>query len=248
IYMVFMPAIPGLPGMSGATPGITGDSERANVRADLDALATARLPYFSRLAGAPLETVESDPELLQFALAAGRSAFGDNCATCHGSGAQGFKGYPNLNDDVWLWGGTLDDIRHTLRVGIRSGHPEMRFSQMPSYGRDGIFGAEDIADLTQYVLALSGRETDAAAVARASENYDLQCSICHGADGRGDRSQGSPDLTDAEWLYGGTPEEINASIYRGPYGVMPSWEGRLDEAVIDALAVYVHTLGGGEPG
>ena len=250
VYMVFMPAIPGLPGMAGATPGLRGESERINVREDMAALEASRKPFYEKLAGAPLDTVEGDPELLQFALAAGESAFGVNCSPCHGSGAQGFKGYPNLNDDAWIWGGTLAEIRHTIAHGIRndlSEWPETRFSLMPAYGADGILSAREISDLAQYVLRLGGNDADAAAAARAAETFETQCAACHGLDGKGDHAQGAPNLTDADWLYGGTPEEIAATIHRGPAGKMPPWQGRLDEATIDALAVYVHTLGGGEP-
>lgn len=247
-YMIFMPAIPGLPGMEGATRGLRNHSERANVMADLKALDESRGPLFAKLQGADLETVESDPELLRFALAAGESAFGDNCATCHGSGAQGFVGYPNLRDDAWLWGGRLEDIKQTLLYGIRSTHPETRFSQMPAFGADGILSDAEISDLTEYVISLSGEEADAAAVTRAGDSYAINCAACHGDQGRGIQDMGAPNLTDAVWLYGSTREQIARSIYRGPYGVMPHWSGRLDEPVIDALAVYVHTLGGGVRG
>ncbi len=249
VYMVFMPAIPGLPGMSGDadhTRGLRNHSERVNVAAQLEALHAARAEGFARLEGASMAEIENDPDLLAFVRGAGQAAFGDNCATCHGAGAQGFVGYPNLNDDVWLWGGTYDEIRTTLLYGIRSDHGDTRWSQMPAYGRDGILSRDEISDVTDFVLRISGGEHDADGASRGAETYGQQCASCHGMDGQGDRLQGAPSLVDAEWLYGGSREQIEASIYRGPYGVMPAWEGRLDQGTIDALAAYVYTLGGGE--
>lgn len=249
IYMVFMPAWPALPGLAGETDhtrGLRNHSERANVAEALDELAEMRASGFAALEGASIDEIESNPELLGFVRAAGEAVFGDRCATCHGVGAQGFVGYPNLNDDIWIWGGSYDEIRHTLQVGIRSEHPDTRFSQMPAFGRDELLSRSEIADVSDYVLSLSGGSADAGAVGRGQAIYDVQCASCHMDDGRGDRAQGAPNLTDQNWLYGGSREQIIATIHRGPYGVMPAWEDRLDDATIDALAAYVFLLGGGE--
>jgi cytochrome c oxidase cbb3-type subunit 3 len=199
-----------------------------------------------QLSGSSLQQIEADPNLFQFAREAGKSAFGDNCATCHGSGGQGVKGYPNLNDDVWLWGGTLDDIKLTLTVGIRSTHPDTRQSQMPAFGKDEILKATEISDLTEYVLHMSGQRANQTAVQRATQLWTDNCASCHGDDGKGKREFGAPNLTDKEWLYGGTKAEIQAQIVNAKAGVMPTWGSRLDPMTIDALAVYVHSLGGGE--
>ena len=242
-YWLLMPAWPGI---NGYTRGLLGHSQRADVVEAVDGLRAMRADNVARLMVADLAAIEADPELLQFARAAGASAFGDNCATCHGSGAQGFPGYPNLNDDVWLWGGTLEDIQHTLTVGIRSVHPDTRLSMMPAFGRDGLLDRAQITDMTEYVVHLSGGEADAEAVARAAPVYAEQCGICHGDTGKGDREQGAPDLTDGNWLYGGSRAAIRAQIWDGRGGIMPFWESRLDAPTIKALAVYVHSLGGGE--
>lgn len=242
-YWVVMPAWPLI---TDYTRGLIGHSQRVNVMQDLDAMKAARAGIGERLAGASLEAIEADPELQQMALAWGRSAFGDNCATCHGSGGQGAKGYPNLNDDIWLWGGTLDDIRHTILVGIRAPHPDTRTSMMPAFGRDEILTRAEISDLAEHVLAFSGRAGDADAAARASENFANNCAACHGDGGKGRAEFGAPDLTDAEWLYGGDRKTIIESITNARAGVMPTWAGRLDAPTINALAVYVHALGGGE--
>lgn len=251
VYMIMMPALPALPGLAGEvdhTRGVTGNSERANVAVALAELEASRAGGFERLRDASIETIENDPDLLGFVRAAGEAAFGNNCSTCHGSGAQGFIGYPNLNDDVWLWGGTYDDIRTTIRFGIRGEHEETRFSQMPSFGRDALLTPAEIRDVSDYVLSLSGpSQAPADTLARGGEIFANQCVSCHMADGTGDRAVGSPNLTDQNWLYGGTRDQVIATITRGPFGVMPTWEGRLDDTTIDALAAYVYTLGGGEP-
>ncbi len=242
-YWVLYPAWPTL---TGYTQGVLDQSQRDDVKAAVDKLKAERQVLGRQLANAPLDQIESNPELLQFAREAGKSAFGDNCATCHGSGAQGFKGYPNLNDDVWLWGGKLEDIRKTIAVGVRSTHPETRTSLMPAFGRDKLLEPKQIDDLTEYVLSIAGQKADAHAAARVQTLFAEQCASCHGADGKGLREFGAPNLTDREWLYGGSKLEIKAQIERGGGGVMPTWGSRLDPMTIDALAVYVHSLGGGE--
>lgn len=242
-YWVLYPAWPTL---TGYTQGVLNQSQRDDVAKAVQALKSERAELGQKLAAASLEQIEANPDLLQFAREAGKSAFGDNCATCHGSGAQGFKGYPNLNDDVWLWGGKLEDIKRTIIVGVRSTHPETRLSAMPAFGRDKLLETAQINDLTEYVVSLSGAKADAQAVARVTTLYAEQCASCHGADGKGLREFGAPNLTDKEWLYGGTREEIKAQIVNARGGVMPTWGQRLDPITIDALAVYVHSLGGGE--
>ena len=242
-YWVLMPAWPGI---GGYTRGTRGHSDRAEVARQLEALKDLRGAEAARLTSASLEQIESDPELQEYALTVGQSVFGDNCATCHGAGGAGAKGYPNLRDDVWLWGGSLDEIHHTLQVGVRSDHPDARFSQMPAFGRDQMLSAAQISDLTEYVVRLSGGEADAAAVGRAAPVFAEQCAACHGPTGRGDKAQGAPDLTDAEWLYGPSREEIRTQIWSGRNGVMPTWAGRFDPETLKALAVYVHANAGGQ--
>ena len=242
-YWVLYPAWPTL---TGYTHGILNQSQRDDVAKAVLAMKSQREEQGRLLANATLEQIEADPNLFQFAREAGKSAFGDNCATCHGSGAQGFKGYPNLNDDVWLWGGKLEDIKQTITVGVRSTHPDSRLSMMPAFGRDKLLEPAQINDLVEYVVGLSGGKADAQAVQRATTLYAEQCASCHGPDGKGLRQFGAPNLTDKEWLYGGRREDIKAQIVNGRGGVMPTWGSRLDPMTIDALAVYVHSLGGGE--
>ncbi|MEO8113215.1 MAG: cytochrome-c oxidase, cbb3-type subunit III, partial [Phenylobacterium sp.] len=206
---------------------------------DLAGLKTVRGAQAALLRNASLEQIEQDPKLQAYALAAGQSVFGDNCATCHGTGGAGARGYPNLRDDVWLWGGSLEDIQHTITVGVRTGDPHARFSQMPAFGRDQVLKADEINDLTEYVVALSHRPANKAAVARAAPVFVAQCVTCHGPAGLGDPNKGAPNLTDAEWLYGSAREDIHGQIVNGRGGVMPTWGGRFDPETIKALAVYI---------
>lgn len=243
VYWVLMPA---WPLWNDYTKGVRGHSDRAAVVGELSDLRAQRAPMFERLEQAGLQGVQSDPALLEFAIEAGKSAFGDNCATCHGAGGQGAKGYPNLNDDIWLWDGTLSGIRHTLDVGVRSEHAETRFSMMPAFGRDKLLAAGEIRDVTQHVLNVSGQDANASQAARGAVVFATNCASCHGADAKGDPAQGAPNLTDSEWLFGGTAEDIASQIHTGRGGVMPTWAERLDPATLDTLAVYVHSLGGGK--
>jgi cytochrome c oxidase cbb3-type subunit 3 len=242
VYWVMMPAWPGI---SGYTKGLAQQSDRRDVVRAMDALQRQRGAEGRRLAQASLETIERDPKMQEYALAVGQSVFGDNCATCHGAGGTGGVGYANLRDDVWLWGGAPDQILHTITVGVRSG-AEDRTTKMPAFGRDAMLTAHQIDDLTGYVTALSGGKANAAAVERARPLVAAQCASCHGADGRGNQQKGAPNLTDKEWLYGGSPAAIRSQIWSGRGGVMPAWGHRFDEPTLKALAVYIHANAGGQ--
>lgn len=248
IYAIIMPAIPALPGMQGYSKGVINYSDRAEVIKAVDIMRADRAVYGEQLRDIKIEDLlqEENADLFRFAMAAGKSAFGDNCATCHGSGAQGFAGYPNLNDDVWLWGGSFEDIRQTITYGIRSAHDETRLSQMSAFGRDEILARDDINILTQYVLNFSGRADDLTKLEQGATLFEENCSSCHGSDGKGIREFGAPNLTDMEWLYGSESTDIYNTIFNGRQGVMPNWNERLAPEMISALAVYVHALGGGE--
>lgn len=247
IYWVLMPA---WPLVNGYTRGVLGFSDRNNVAADVRSLQTARAPMFEQLAQASTEQLAANPDLQEFARAAGESVFGDYCRTCHGAGGAGAPGYPVLADDVWIWGGSLGEIEHTLRVGVRSNHAETRMSQMPAFGRDALLTPAQIGDVTEHVISISAARTrlepDAAAAARGTLVYQEQCALCHGPTGAGDRTFGAPSLRDDLWLYGGSREEIRRQIETGRGGVMPAWESRFDPGTLRALAYYVHQMGGGE--
>jgi cytochrome c oxidase cbb3-type subunit 3 len=242
-YWVLMPSWPGL---HGYTPGLLHNSARAQVAVDLAALKAQRGVQGARLTNASLEQIEKDPALLNYALAVGQSTFGDNCAVCHGAGGTGAKGYPNLRDDVWLWGGSLEDIQRTITYGVRADDPNTRFSKMPSFGADQMLQPKQIDDLTEYVVALSGRKADRAAVARAAPIFQDQCAACHGPAGKGNQQFGAPNLTDKDWLYGPDRASIHDQIWFGRGGVMPAWGHRFDPNTIKALAVYIHANAGGQ--
>jgi cytochrome c oxidase cbb3-type subunit 3 len=239
-------AYPAWPMISGYTQGLLGYSERARLAENIAAARAAQERYTEAIANATLEEIKADPNLLTFAVAGGRAAFGDNCAGCHGRGAQGFTGYPNLNDDDWIWGGSLDAIYQTIRGGIRNGGEEARESAMPRFGLDGLLEQPQIEQLADYVLSISGQDHDAASAAQGQPLYVENCAACHGEDGKGNPDLGAPDLTNRIWLYGGDRASIITSIQTGRGGVMPGWSGRLDDETIKKLSVYVHSLGGGQ--
>jgi len=237
---------PAWPTFTGYTRGVLGYSQRKQVAQDVVAARSAQARLRDRLAEAELASIRSDPDLQQFAIAAGASAFQNNCAPCHGRGAQGFVGYPNLNDDDWLWGGTLDEIHKTISFGIRSEHANTHSSQMPRFGVDKLLEDSQINDVVEFLLSLSRKSTDSAAANRGEKLFGEQCASCHGADAKGKQEQGAPNLTDAISLYGDSKQALLESVRTGRGGSMPAWAGRLDAATIKALAVYVHGLGGGK--
>ncbi len=242
----YMIAYPAWPTLTGFTPGVLGYSQRSVVANEVKAAEAAQGGIRIRLQQTALKDIKADADLLRFAMTAGGVTFQTNCAPCHGRGAQGFTGYPNLNDDDWLWGGTIEDIHQTIQYGIRSGDKRARDSQMPRYGVEKLLTDGQITDAAEYVLSLSGKSHDGVTAARGGLIFKEQCSACHGDDGRGKPDQGAPNLTDDIWLYGGSREAVVASIRTGRGSGMPSWVGRLDPVTVKALAVYVHSLGGGK--
>ena len=246
IYWILMPAWPALPGLGSNTPGIRGHSDRAIVAQDVAELKTARSEAGQRLISASLEEILEDQSLRQFAQAAGESAFGDNCATCHGAGGGGAKGYPALVDDVWIWGGSLDAVEQTITYGVRQDNDETRFSMMPAFGRDQLLPVDEIRAATHYVRTLSGLETVSEESEKGAAVFTANCAVCHGDDAKGIREKGSLNLTDSEWLYGSDYTTVYESIYNARNSKMPAWGERLEPSTVKALAVYVHSLGGGE--
>ena len=238
---------PAWPLVSSYSTGIFGWQSRAAVAGDLDALKARRGAMIARLAAAPLGDIESTPQLLDFSRALGRAAFADNCAPCHGAGGGGARGYPNLVDNKWLWGGKLSDIEQTIRHGARSGDDKGHQGLMPAFGRDGMLKSEEISTVADFVRSLSGLPTTPGAdLARGAKIFGDNCAVCHGPQGKGNRDVGAPNLTDNIWLYAPDKKTIMEGIWNGRGGVMPAWGTKLDDVTIKALAVYVHTLGGGE--
>ena len=244
VYVILYPA---WPLVDRATDGILGWSSTGQLEQELAREQARKAPLMRALAATPIERLPEDPRLMQAAVEGGRSAFKVSCVQCHGSGAAGAVGYPNLNDDDWLWGGDIASIHFTVENGVRQpDHEATRTSQMPAFGRDGMLQPGQIADLVSHVRAISGQQKASASAHRGSALFAENCAACHGPAGKGDRNMGAPDLTDAIWLYGGDADSIGRSIFNSRYGVMPRWNNRLDPVTIKMLAAYVHSLGGGE--
>jgi len=242
IYTILYPA---WPLVQSATAGVLGWSSRELVQQEIVSFEEANAPWNAKLVETSLEDVTHDPELQQYAVNAGSAVFRTWCAQCHGSGAAGAPGFPNLLDDSWLWGGTLEDIYTTISYGIRSDENEdTRYSEMPAFGE--FMEKDEIKQVVQYVMSLSNAQTDDAAAKAGKVVYEDNCAACHGDEGKGDILQGAPDLTDAIWLYGGDEKSLIETVTYSRFGVMPPWDARLTEAQIRAVTAYVHQLGGGE--
>jgi cytochrome c oxidase cbb3-type subunit III len=239
---------PSWPLITSYVGGVSGWHSRSAVVTDLEALKALRGPNVAKLAATPLADIEKDASLLDFTLAYGRVAFRENCAACHGAGGGGARGYPSLLDDDWLWGGSAEAILQTVSHGVRNADPDSRQGgPMPAFGRDGILKPEQITNVASYVRSLSGLDVDPSAdIAAGAKVFAETCAVCHGADGKGKRDIGSPNLTDAVWLYGSSLPTMLQTINNGRGGSMPSWGERLDPTTIKALTVFVHSLGGGE--
>ncbi len=240
IYWFFYPTWPTI---SGNTKGSLNWTKFSELNGEQKKIEEKKIVYLEQMSKKSLEEIRQDEKLMQFALNTGKSAFRENCSACHGQGAQGYKGYPNLNDDDWLWGGKLSDIYQTLLYGIRSGHDSARVNQMPSFGLDKVLKKAEINDTIEYVLSLSNKSEFNA---RGEAIFKANCVACHGNEGKGNQELGAPNLTDAIWLYGSDKKDIYYTIYDARAGVMPFWKNRLDDNTIKSLTLYVHSLGGGK--
>jgi cytochrome c oxidase cbb3-type subunit 3 len=243
-YVVVYPALPGL---TGATKGTFGWSSRGELDKTMQAEAARKAPILSAIAATPIEQLPAKPQLMQAAVQGGAAAFKTHCVQCHGSGAAGSPGYPNLNDDDWLWGGDLKAIEYTITHGARN--PEVattRTSLMPAFGRDGILTKGQIEDVVSHIRTISGEEKPSASARRGATLFEANCAVCHGPAGKGMREFGAPNLTDGIWLFGGDRETLARTVADSRKGVMPAWDHVLSPVTIKMLAAYVHSLGGGE--
>ncbi|MFK7744445.1 MAG: cytochrome-c oxidase, cbb3-type subunit III [Roseobacter sp.] len=238
-------AYPAWPLVSSATAGMLGYSTRGEVAQDIAAVEEANEGINMQLASVELTEIAADADLNGYATSAGAAVYRTWCTQCHGSGAAGAVGYPNLLDDDWLWGGDIEAIHATIAHGIRNEEDDdARYSEMPAFG--DILETEEITSVVNYVMSLSGTPLDAGQVSAGAEVYLDNCSACHGEQALGDRDQGAPNLADAIWLYGGDYDTLIETVTYSRYGVMPPWQQRLSEAEIRAVSIYVHQLGGGE--
>ena len=251
--LLYTIAYPAWPLINGATPGLLGPSTRADVAADIATVNERNSGLNEALAGIELATLTDNADLHGYAVNKGASVFLNNCSQCHGAGAAGVQasGYPNLLDDDWLWGGAIDEIAYTVRNGIRNEQSfDSHYSEMPAYGE--ILEEDEITAVVHYVRQLSGQEHEASLAAAGSEPFLNECASCHGDNGMGDQSLGAPNLSDAIWLYGGSIETLTETVTNARFGVMPAWSEEfrgasgLTDAEVNAVAAYVHQLGGGE--
>ncbi|MFD1326444.1 cytochrome-c oxidase, cbb3-type subunit III [Mycoplana ramosa] len=241
----YMIAYPAWPMLTEATRGVLGYSSRAEVAKELQAAKAAQTVFVDRIAAAPLPDIIADPELSQFAIAGGAAAFRVNCVQCHGSGAAGSAGFPNLNDDDWIWGGSPDEIYKTIAHGIRfEGDADTHVSEMPAFG--DMLQPDEIKQVAAYVVSLTGTPADSGMIEPGKQLFADNCASCHGEDAKGIREMGAPNLADAIWLKGEGEQAVANQIRAPKHGMMPGWLSRLGEPTVKQLAVYVHSLGGGE--
>jgi cytochrome c oxidase cbb3-type subunit 3 len=218
-------AYPAWPMVSGATKGLLGWSTRANVAADITAHEGKNADLVTALLATDMDVLPASADLNRYAIARGGAVFRANCSQCHGSGAAGAKGYPNLLDDDWLWGGDMAEIEYTVRHGIRNEQDDdARYSQMPAFGE--MLEKDEITAVVEHVVSLSNAEFDAKLAETGATVFADNCSACHGETGLGDRAQGAPNLADAIWLYGGDRKTLTDTVKNARFGVMPAWGPR----------------------
>ncbi|EQM39410.1 cytochrome c oxidase, cbb3-type, subunit III [Vibrio parahaemolyticus NIHCB0757] len=175
----------------------------------------------------PVPEIAQDPE----ALKVGQRLFLQNCSQCHGSDARGQKGFPNLTDDAWLYGGEPAAIVTTIMHG--------RIGQMPAW-KDAL-GEQGVQEVVSYTLSLSGRKVNAREAAAGKARF-VVCAACHGTDGKGNPAVGAPDLTDQDWLFGDSRAAVTETVMNGRSGVMPAWKDILGEDKVQLVASYVWSL------
>ena len=242
-YAILYPSIPLIWTHTRGILGYTARDQEGRAEAEARQQQTS---FRARLASLSLAEIRKDPELLAFAETGGRAVFNDNCVPCHRAGGAGAKGYPNLADDDWLWGGTLDAVQQTITHGIRNDDPQSRQTNMPRFGADGILKRDQIEDVADYVLSLTGHKASAAAIERGRKVFAENCVSCHSDDGKGKQDVGSKNLADDIWLYGGDRATIVETLTDARNGSMPAWGQRFDPTTIKMLTLYVYSLGGGQ--
>ncbi|MBV7315693.1 cytochrome-c oxidase, cbb3-type subunit III [Shewanella sp. NIFS-20-20] len=249
VYLALYPGLGNYKGLLGWTSSNQGIGTEQGIKAEsLQAVEAAKAngmlvqydrevasadakfgPIFSAFANTPLEELVKNEE----ALKVGGRLYLQNCAQCHGSDARGSKGFPNLTDNAWLYGGDLATIKTTLLNG--------RNGMMPPKGGLPIDDSE-VSGLVEYVVSLSGRPHKAELAAQGQASWMKGCFACHGMDGTGNKFVGAPNLTDEIWLYGGSRGAIDESIVLGRHGVMPAWKDILGEDKVHVIAAYVYSL------
>lgn len=221
------------------TRGILGLDQQEMAEARLRDVTTLRSSWLERFGEADFAALTDDASLLAVAMPAADRLFQDNCSACHGRVGEGGPGYPVLNDDHWLWGGTPEDIAMTLQVGINTDHPDTRWAEMPAFNW---MDRADRAALSEYVAAMPSGEADPES--GAASLFAENCATCHGEGGTGGLLNGAPSLVDQAAIYGQDVETVMETLWRGRQGLMPSWSERLSDVEINALALYVARMSG----
>ncbi|EJT01183.1 cytochrome-c oxidase, cbb3-type subunit III [Rhizobium sp. CCGE 510] len=237
-------AYPAIPMITSATNGYLGYSTRAELQQDLNLAKSSQTKFHNLIAAKTVEEIDADPALREFAIAGGASAFKVNCAPCHGSGASGGPGFPNLNDDDWLWGGDLNAIQTTIAHGIRfDGDTDSHSSEMPPFA--GVLEPNQMKQVAAYVWGLTNTPSDVGLAAAGKQVFFDNCAPCHGEDAKGKAEMGAPDLADAIWLKSRGEDAILRQVVSPKHGVMPAWAARLGDTTVNELTIFVHALGGG---
>ncbi len=221
VYMFLYPALGNHEGALGWTQLKQLDSQLAENNA-------SKADYFQQFKGLSAEELSQNKAAMDTA----SRLFANNCAQCHGSDGLGSKGFPNLRDDDWLYGNSLENVMHSILTG--------RQGMMPAFG--DILSSEQLKAVTQYVLSFSNQATDSAKAEQGKAVFDIQCAACHGLDGKGNQLLGAPNLTDSIWLYGGMLSDIENTLRHGRSGIMPSHQHLFNEDEAKVLASYVLSL------
>ncbi|MBR2120241.1 MAG: cytochrome-c oxidase, cbb3-type subunit III [Afipia sp.] len=242
-YWILMPAWP--IGVT-FTKGLLGIDQRTTLESDLREAIAERKAWSDQIEAKSYDDIRNDPKLMRIVRQTGQTLYRENCAACHGSSAQGSKGYPSLTNASWLWGGDPATVAETIRVGINSSHKDSRLSQMMAFGRDGVLKEREVDDVVGYVRSLSdpkvARDTPAPRLDAGKAVFAANCAACHGDDGKGKAEMGAPDLTDHFWIYGGDLQSVSSSVWSGRQGKMPTWEERLSALDRKILALYLTDL------
>jgi cytochrome c oxidase cbb3-type subunit 3 len=216
------------PGLGTQFRGILGWTSSGQHQAEVKAAEVRYGPLFASYLKMDIPAVAADERGRQM----GARIFQNNCAQCHGSDGRGSRGFPNLTDSEWQWGGAPEAIVATIVEGRKAAMPPMAAA---------VGGAEDVTDVANYVLSLSGSAHDSVRATRGKEKF-AACAACHGPEGKGNPALGALDLTNKLWLYGGTVATISETITKGRSGVMPAWKGSLTDAETHLVAAYVYSL------
>lgn len=221
VYLVLYPGL-------GTWKGIRGWTSVGQYKEEKVAAEAKYQPLYDKFLKQDIKAVAADPE----AQAMGKRLFQTYCVQCHGSDARGAKGFPNLTDSDWLYGGDPKTIHTTIAGG--------RIGQMPAFG--AAFGEEKVKDVANYAMSLSGKKHDAERAARGKETFTAVCAACHGPEGKGNQAIGAPNLTDNVWLYGGTEKTIIETVTNGRNNQMPAWKDFLGDGKVHLLTAYVYGL------